>query len=200
MPGTATGICILLLNDDMEVVTPDWIERLAMYAQLPGIGAVGARLIWEDGRLQHAGVLFEGSGLPGHIYRGFGGNYKGYSNNAFVAQNYLAVTGACMMTPASVFRDVGGLPPDLPINYNDVDYCLRLHAAGQRVVYDPDTILYHFESSSRSSDVEDWEKAALVDRWLPLTEVDPSSNPYLANGMPSLRAHFAWASRRSLLP
>jgi GT2 family glycosyltransferase len=190
------GDLLLLLNDDMEVLTPDWIERLAMYAQHPGIGAVGARLLWEDGRLQHAGVLFENGGLPGHIYRGFRGQFKGYSNNAYLAQNYLAVTGACMMTSAAAFDEVGGLSTTLPINYNDMDYCLKLRTKGLRVVYDPDTVLYHFESSSRSSDVEDWEKEALLDRWLPLTAVDPSTHPYLRHGMPRLRAHLAWAPRR----
>jgi GT2 family glycosyltransferase len=177
-------------------VSADWIERLVMYAQHPGIGAVGARLLWEDGRLQHAGVLFENGGLPGHIYRGFTGNFKGYANNTHVAQNYLAVTGACMMTPAAAFAEVGGLSTDLPVNYNDMDYCLKLGAKGLRVVYDPDTVLYHFESSSRSSDVEEWEKEELVGRWLPQTAVDPSTNPYLVHGMPRLQAHFAWASRR----
>jgi GT2 family glycosyltransferase len=190
------GDLLLLLNDDMEVVTPNWIERMAMYAQHPGIGAVGARLLWEDGRLQHAGVLFENGGLPGHIYRGFTGRFKGYSNNTYVAQNYLAVTGACMMTPAATFDEVGGLSTDLPVNYNDMDYCLKLGTKDLRVVYDPDTVLYHFESSSRSTEVADWEKEALVERWLPVTEVDPSTNPYLVHGMPRVRAHFAWASRR----
>ena len=92
------GEMLLLLNDDMEVVTPNWIERLVMYAGLPGVGAVGGRLLWEDGRLQHAGVVFENVGYPGHIYRGFARDWNGYSNNVLVAQNYLAVTGACMMT------------------------------------------------------------------------------------------------------
>jgi GT2 family glycosyltransferase len=190
------GDLLLLLNDDMEVLSADWIERMVMYAQHPGIGAVGGRLLWEDGRLQHAGVLFENGGLPGHIYRGFPGRFKGYSNNTYVAQNFLAVTGACMMTSAAAFDEVGGLSTELPVNYNDMDYCLKLRTKGLRVVYDPDTVLYHFESSSRSSDVEDWEKEALVDRWLPLTAIDPSTNPYLVHGMPRLRAHFAWASRR----
>jgi GT2 family glycosyltransferase len=190
------GDLLLLLNDDMEVLTPDWIERLAMYAQHPGIGAVGGRLLWEDGRLQHAGVLFENGGLPGHIYRGFRGNFKGYANNTHVAQNFLAVTGACMMTPAAAFHEAGGFAETLPVNYNDMDYCLKLRTLGLRVVYDPDTVLYHFESSSRSSDVEDWEKEELIARWLPMTAVDPSTNPYLVHGMPRLRAHFAWASRR----
>ena len=187
---------LLLLNDDIEVATPDWIERLVMYARHPGIGAVGGRLLWEDGRLQHAGVLFENGGLPGHIYRGFARSFKGYSNNANVAQNYLAVTGACMMTPATDFREVGGFSTELPVNYNDMDYCLKLRTRGLRVVYDPDTILYHFESSTRSSEVENWEKQALIERWLPLTAVDPSTSPYLIHGMPRLRAHLAWASRQ----
>ena len=101
-----------------------------------------------------------------------------------------------MMTPAAAFEEVGGLSTDLPVNYNDMDYCLKLAASGLRVVYDPDTVLYHFESSSRSSEVEDWEKQVLVERWLPLTAVDPSTNPNLVHGWPRLRAHFAWASRR----
>ena len=190
------GELLLLLNDDTEVLTPDWIERLVMYAQHPGIGAVGGRLLREDGRLQHAGVLFENGGLPGHIYHGFSGNFKGYANNTYVAQNYLAVTGACLMTPAACFDEVGGLSIDLPVNYNDMDYCLKLRANGLRVVYDPDTVMYHFESSSRSSEVEDWEKEALIGRWLPLTAVDPAGHPYLVHGMPRFRAHLGWASRR----
>ena len=180
------GEHLLLLNDDMEVITPDWIERLVMYSGMAGVGAVGARLLWEDGRLQHAGILFENGGYPGHIYRGFAGESGGYSNNVLVAQNYLAVTGACLMTAREAFDEVGGLSTTLPVNYNDMDYCLKLNASGKRVVYDPDTILYHFESSSRSTEVEDWEKEQLRDRWLPLTITDPSTNPSLRHGMPRL--------------
>jgi GT2 family glycosyltransferase len=195
----AKGELLLLLNDDMEVVTPDWIERLVMYAQHPGIGAVGARLILEDGRLQHAGVIFE-NGLPGHVHHGFTGGFKGYANSTHLAQNFLAVTGACMMTPAALFEQAGGLAEDLPVNYNDVDYCLKLRSRGHRIVWDPDTTLYHFESSSRSSEVEEWEKQELLDRWLPLTADDPTGHPCLTQGMPRLRAHLAWAPRRLRLP
>ncbi len=195
----AEGDLLLLLNDDMEVVTPNWIERLAMYAQHPGIGAVGARLILEDGRLQHAGVIFE-NGLPGHVHHGFTGHFKGYANSTHLAQNFLAVTGACMMTPATIFEEAGGLSTELPVNYNDVDYCLKLRDRGLRVAYDPDTTLCHFESSSRSSEVEEWEKQFLLDRWLPLTAVDPAGHPNLTQGMPRLRAHLAWAPRRLRLP
>ena len=172
------GELLLLLNDDMEVVTPDWLERMVMYAQHPGIGAVGGRLLWEDGRLQHAGVLFENGGLPGHLYRGFARDFKGYSNNVLVAQN---LPGGNRRLPDDPARR-------LPRGRRAVD-----DAAGQlqrrRLLPEaarragcgssttPTRVLYHFESSSRSSDVEDWEKEALIDRWLPLTAVDPSIQP-----------------------
>ncbi len=193
------GEHVLLLNDDMEVITPDWIERLAMYSSIPEVGAVGARLLWEDGRLQHAGVLFENGGFPGHIYRGFGGEYGGYSNNVLVAQNYLAVTGACLMTRRDAFEQVGGLSTTLPLNYNDMDYCLKQRAAGRRVVYDPDTVLHHFESSSRSTEVEDWEKEALLARWIPLTATDPYSNPNMKYGIPRLSSYIRALARRPRL-
>jgi GT2 family glycosyltransferase len=181
------GEHLLLLNDDIEVVTPDWIERLVMYSGMEGIGAVGARLIWEDGRLQHVGVGFEG-GLPGHPYRGFAGDFRGYSNNVLVARNCLAVTAACLMTRRALFEELGGFTTFLPVNYNDADYCLKAWSSGQRIVYDPDTLLYHFESSSRSSEVEEWEKEWLKDRWLPSTSKDPYSNPHLRRGEPRLGA------------
>jgi len=193
------GEQLLLLNDDMEVVTPEWIERMVMYAELPGVGAVGGRLLLEDGRLQHTGILFENGGYPGHIYHGFAGEFNGYSNNVLVAQNYLAVTGACMMTPRSVFEEVGGFSTTFPLNYNDMDYCLKLRASGRRAVYDPDTVLHHFESSSRSTEVEDWEKEQLLARWLPMTIVDPSTNPHLRHGIPRLSSPFAWMRRRPRL-
>jgi GT2 family glycosyltransferase len=190
------GEQLLLLNDDMEVVTPDWLERLVMYSKIPEVGAVGARLLWEDGRLQHAGVLFENGGYPGHIYRGFSREFRGYSNNVLVAQNYLAVTGACLMTSREAFERVGGFSTTLPVNYNDMDYCLKLRANGMRVVYDPDTVLYHFESSSRSTEVEDWEKERLHDRWLPLTAVDPHTNPKLRHGAPRISASLGLTALR----
>jgi GT2 family glycosyltransferase len=194
------GEMLLLLNDDMEVVTPDWIERLVMYAGLPGVGAVGGRLFWEDGRIQHAGIVYENAGFPGHIYRGFAREWHGYSNNVLVADNYLTVTGACMMTPRETFERVGGFSTSFPMNYNDCDYCLKLVSAGERIVYDPDTILFHFESSSRSMDVADWEKDQLRGRWLPITVTDPYSNPNLKYGIPRLSSPFRWMRRRPRLP
>jgi GT2 family glycosyltransferase len=192
------GTYVLILNDDMEVITPNWIERMVMYSERPEIGAVGGRLLWQDGRIQHAGILFENGGYPGHPYYGFPGSSGAYSNNILVAQNYLAVTGACLMVSRADFDEVGGLSLDFPLNYNDMDFCLKLGAIGRRNVYDPDTVLYHFESSSRSKDVEDGEKDQLRARWLARTVVDPSTNPHLRHGMPRLSAPFAWLKRRRL--
>jgi GT2 family glycosyltransferase len=189
------GEHLLLLNDDIEVATPDWLERMVMYSAQPGIGAVGGKLLWEDGRLQHVGVEFDG-GLPGHLCRGFGGEYRGYGNHVRIARDCLAVTGACLMTSRELFEEVGGLSPSFPVNYNDIDYCLKLYSRGQRIVYDPDLVMLHFESSSRETDVEEWEKDRLRDRWEPLTAVDPFSNPHLRHGSPRLSAVLNWAIRR----
>lgn len=177
------GEHLLFLNDDMEVVTPDWIERMVMYSGHSGIGAVGAQLRWEDERIQHAGVVLE-RGLPGHVYRGVGGELSGYARNALVTQNYLAVTGACLMTSRDAFERVGGFPVELPVNYNDIYYCLAVRDQGMRVVYDADTVLYHFESSSRDTKVNDWEKAMLRERWHAVIGADPYSNPNLRYGEP----------------
>lgn len=189
------GEHLLLLNDDIEITTSDWIERMVMYSERDGIGAVGAKLLWGDSRLQHVGVSFDG-GLPGHTYRGFAGSFKGYANAVLIARNCLAVTGACLMTRRDVFEELGGLTTTLPINFNDVDYCLKVHASGRRIVYDPDLILHHFESSSRDPEVMQWEKEQLVDRWEHLVTVDPFGNPHLRLGLPRLASHFLWARRR----
>jgi len=193
------GKHLLLLNDDIEITTPNWIERMVMYSERDGVGVVGGRLLWGDNRLQHVGVGFD-DGLPGHTYRGFAGDYRGYANAVHIARNCLAVTGACMMTPADVFRDVGGLTKELPVNFNDIDYCLKVYAAGHRIVYDPDLVLYHFESSSRDPVVNAWEVEQLVDRWESLAAVDPYGNPNLRRGMPRIGAYFRWAVRRPPRP
>jgi GT2 family glycosyltransferase len=193
------GKQLLLLNDDIEVTTPNWIERMVMYSERDGVGAVGGRLLWGDNRLQHVGVGFD-DGLPGHTYRGFAADYKGYANAVRIARNCLAVTGACLMTPADVFQEVGGLTRELPVNFNDIDYCLKVFAGGGRIVYDPDLVLHHFESSSRDPVVNAWEVEQLVDRWQSLAAVDPYGNPNLRRGMPRIGSYFRWAVRRPPRP
>jgi GT2 family glycosyltransferase len=170
------GDHVLLLNDDVEVVTPEWIERLVMYSATPGIGAVGAKLLYEDGRIQHAGVMLRHAS-PGHLFRGFGGEKGGYANVIRVADNYTAVTGACLMTERDLFLQVGGLSTLFPVNFNDVDYCLKVRSLGLRVVYDPDTVLHHYESASRATGVDDTERETFRRRWWHATWQDPYDNP-----------------------
>ncbi len=189
------GKHLLLLNDDIEVTTPNWIERMVMYSEREGIGAIGGRLLWGDSRLQHVGVGFD-EGLPNHTYRTFSGDFSGYANAVLIARNCLAVTGACLMTRADVFAEVGGLSETLPVNFNDIDYCLKVHVSGRRIVYDPDLILFHFESSSREPVVNEWEIRQLVERWAPVAAVDPFGNPNLVRGMPRIKSYLAWARGR----
>lgn len=193
------GEHLLLLNDDIEIATPEWIERMVMYSAQEGVGAVGAKLLWGDNRLQHVGLNFD-HGLPGHLYHGFAGDFRGYMNAVLIARNCLAVTGACLMTRREVFEELGGLSTEFPINFNDVDYCLKAYSRGRRIVYDPDTVLFHFESSSRSAKVEEWEFERLVDRWRRFAEPDPYGNPNLLRGVPRFSAPFAWARRRVRVP
>jgi GT2 family glycosyltransferase len=191
----SAGEHLLLLNDDIEVRTNDWIERMVMYSDLYGIGVVGGRLLWGDGRLQHVGIGFDG-GLPGHPYRGFHEHYRGYANATVIARNCLAVTAACLMTPRAVFEEVGGLSTTLPVNFNDVDFCLKAHVHGHRIVYDPDLVMYHFESSSRDPEVKEWEKEQLEERWSGVAAVDPFGNPNLAYGLPRVSSYLSWVKRR----
>lgn len=196
----ASGDLLLLLNDDVEVTTLNWLERMVMYAGQDGVGAVGARLLWGDGRLQHIGISFDG-GLPGHHYHGFAGSYRGYANQVVIARNCLGVTAACAMTPREVFEEVGGLTRELPLNFNDVDYCLKVYASGRRIIYDPDTILYHFESSTRIPEVKAWEESRLTDRWSSLVALDPYGNPNMSRGLPRIgSALVGWARRRPPRP
>jgi O-antigen biosynthesis protein len=193
------GEHLVFLNDDIEVDTPNWIERMVMYSSIPEVGAVGGLLLLEDGRIQHAGVGFEG-GLPGHPYYGYQRGLPGYANAVRIARDLLAVTGACLMTRRDIFEEVGGLSTTFPINYNDVDYCLKQVERGRRVVYDPDLVMTHFESSSRSSDVAEWEKAQLLSRWAWLTTANPFGNPYVRNEIPRAASAFLWAKRRKYRP
>ena len=189
------GKHVLMLNDDIDIATPDWLERMVMYGDQEGVGAVGAKLLWGDTRLQHVGVGFD-DGLPGHTYYGFSNGYRGYANAVLIARNCMAVTGACLLTPRAVFDDLGGLTTTLPINFNDIDYCLKVHASGRRTIYDPDTALFHFESSSRDPEVREWELRELEGRWQHVIAQDPFGNPNLRRGLPRLQSHVLWAKRR----
>jgi GT2 family glycosyltransferase len=144
----AAGSHLLFLNDDMEIITPDWLECMLEYSQQAAIGAVGAKLFFPDGTLQHVGVTIS-DGNPGHPFYGAPGDDPGYFFSNVVPRNWCAVTGACLMTRAEVFREAGGFNEEFNLNYNDVDYCLKVRRAGKRVVCTPYAQLLHYESVSK---------------------------------------------------
>ncbi|HTW95975.1 MAG TPA: glycosyltransferase, partial [Tepidisphaeraceae bacterium] len=142
---------VLLLNNDTEVIEPRWLSRMMGYAQLAGIGAVGARLLYPDGRVQHAGVMHGlHHGLAGHAFKLLPRWDHGYLSHAKLARNYMAVTAACLLTPRKLFLDHGGLDETtFAVAYNDCDYCYKLIDEGFRCVYVAGAELLHYEGLSR---------------------------------------------------
>ncbi|SFK77593.1 glycosyltransferase [Methylorubrum salsuginis] len=170
--GAAAGEVLLFLNDDVDIVTPDWIEAMLALLAIPGVGAVGPRLLFEDGTLQHVGVVF-GEGLPDHVRRGFPGDDPGYRGSSLANRNYLAVTGACVMVRRADFEAIRGFDETYPVNYNDIDLCLRLHERGLRTVYCAEACLHHYESQNRIPVVDPGEQARFRRRWGALLARDP---------------------------
>lgn len=178
----ARGDVLVFLNDDTSVVTGDWLDRLVTLATDPEIGAVGARLLHGDGTIQHAGIWSRG-GHPAHRYQGFRADHPGHLGSLTVAQNCLAVTGACLAVETTKFVRAGGFSPEFPSSYNDVDLCLKLDALGHRTVVDPGAVLHHYEASTRDPVIEDWEVELLHRRWRRALIADPNDNPnHLAPG------------------
>jgi O-antigen biosynthesis protein len=181
----ALGTHLVTMNDDVEVISPDWIECMLEYSQQPEIGAVGAHLLFPDNTHQHTGVtILEGN--PGHPFYSFPADHPGYFNSAIVHRNWSAVTAACMMTRADAFKSVGGFTESFPLNYNDVDYCLKLRSTGKRIVYTPYAKLYHHESVTKSGtyahELEDFKKT-----WSERFPRDPYYNPNLSLQMGDFR-------------
>lgn len=145
----ARGEILLFLNNDVAVITSDWIEQMLMHLQFPEVGAVGAKLLYEDGSIQHAGVIIGIGGIAGHSHKNFPRDDAGYFGRLKVVQDLSAVTGACLMTKRSVFETVGGFEVKLPIAFNDIDLCLKIRQAGQLIVWTPETELFHYESRTR---------------------------------------------------
>jgi len=141
----------------------------------PGVGAVGAKLLYENGTTQHVGVVHH-RGLPDHVRKHFPREDPGYQFSSASVRNYLAVTGACMLTSAAAFRSVGGYEEAFRINYSDIDYCLKLRERGLRAVYTPQAELYHYESSSRKAEVAQEEIDLFLQRWRAVTLRDPYYN------------------------
>lgn len=176
----AGGEHLVLLNDDVEVTDAEWLSSMLELSQDPGVGAVGAKLLYPDGRLQHIGMVLGVGGVAAHAFHQHPGASPGYASSALSIRNYSAVTAACLMSRRSVFVEAGGFDEKLPIDFNDIDFCLRVRQAGYRVVFTPYAQLFHHESASvgardkRPQDVE-----LMRQRWGTLIDDDPHYNPNL---------------------
>lgn len=184
----ASGDYYLLLNNDTEIIAPDCLRQLLGPCQRPEVGIVGAQLYYEDDIIQHAGVVLGFGGIAGHAFIGEKRGDNGYFSRIICAQNYSAVTAACMMVKASVYREVGGMSTDLRVAFNDIDFCMKVRAAGKLIVYNPRAELYHYESKSRGLEntqekIERFnrEVAQFLDRWGDQVKSgDPYYNPNLS--------------------
>lgn len=183
----ASGDYLLFLNNDTEVVNEDCIEELLGYCQRSDVGAVGARLYYDDGTIQHAGVIVGLGGIAGHPFSKAVHEDPGYFGRIIMAQDYSAVTAACMLVKKSVFWQVGGFDEGYAVAFNDVDLCLRIRKAGYLIVYNPYAEMNHYESKSRGyEDTEEKVKrfnseiSLFEKRWKKfLAHGDPYYNPNL---------------------
>lgn len=181
----ATGSIIALLNNDIVVREPTWLTDMVRHAVRGDVGIVGARLLYGDGSLQHAGVVL-GIGTASHLYKGLDADHGGQRETAQVARDVSAVTAACLLIRREVWDMVGGLSTAFPVAYNDIDLCVAVRSAGYRIVYEPHATLYHLESQTRGLDVDGSKKARLaadrerlVAKWGVLSD-DPFYSPSLA--------------------
>jgi GT2 family glycosyltransferase/glycosyltransferase involved in cell wall biosynthesis len=171
---------VILLNDDMEVISADWVDSLVELAQRPTTGVVGGRLLYPDNRIQHCGIVLGINGHVAHIHHQAPADQTGYNAYSHLIRNYLAVTGACMATRMSLIDEIGGFDEAFAVDYNDVDFCLRLHASGYRNIYTPFAQLYHFEGTSlKRARPSDWEHELFSRRWRQYMTSDPFYNPNL---------------------
>lgn len=171
---------LVLLNDDMEVISGDWLSALLEFGCQHAIGAVGGRLLFPDRSIQHAGVVIGVNGSAAHLYHSAPAASIGYNGYTHLIRNYSAVTAACLATRRSVIRKVGGFDERLAVDFNDIDFCLRVRAAGYRIVYTPYCELFHFEGRSferRSQNPE--EVAMFTRRWSECIARDPYYSPNL---------------------
>ena len=156
----ASGEYLCFLNNDTEVVTPDWLQEMVALAQQPDVGCVGAKLHWPNDLVQHGGVVVGTHQLAAHVGNGWTKDCPGYMNRNQLTQQWSAVTAACLVTPRSLFLDNGGFDPvHFPVVFNDVDYCIRLRKKGKKILWSPWAILNHHESASRGKDVSPVQKA-----------------------------------------
>jgi O-antigen biosynthesis protein len=188
------GKYLVFLNNDIEILSPDWLLALIEYAQKDRIGAVGGLLLYPDQTIQHAGVVLGLGGAASHAYRGSSIEQTGYLDRARLTSNFLSICAACMMCRKDVFIEVGGFDEKFSHNYNDVDFCLKLHTSGYRNVYLPYVQLIHHESKTRGGEEspDDRERFSkeynlLRKRWLKEIENDPFYNIHLTRDFEDFR-------------
>lgn len=168
----ARGELLLLLNDDVELISTDWLETMIGLCQMDGVGMVGAELLFEDGTLQHAGHFYRARGAD-HIALGWSPEQDDGLGAMRVDREVAGVTAACALVSRELFAEVGGFSTLLPGNYNDVDFSLKVRRTGARIIWTPWARLYHFESMSREPATADAELQRLRARWGTRMEVDP---------------------------
>ena len=173
------GEYLLMLNDDTEVISPDWLTVMLGYAQLSEIGAVGAKLYYPHDSIQHAGVVLGMRGIAGHWLYRFPRASRGYFNSLHTVRNFSAVTAACILLRRQVFESVGGFDEELAVSYNDVDLCLRIRQAGYRIVWVPEAELYHCEFATRPKVLDPKEVDYMERKWGAVLQNDPYYNPNL---------------------
>ena len=177
----SSGDMVLTLNNDITARSPGWLREMVGHAQRPGIGAVGARLLYPDGRVQHVGAVIGLGGIVAHPMRGLPGDHPGYMGFAAVVRNWSAVTGACLLTRRSVLEEMGGFDEALAVAFNDVDFCLRMVEAGYRIVTTPLAEMVHAESSTRGFTGYGRDIVPFVRRWADwLRGEDPMFSPHLS--------------------
>jgi GT2 family glycosyltransferase len=185
----AQGEILLLLNNDIDVIHPDWLTEMVSHVSRPDVGAVGAKLLYADGRIQHAGVVLGPGRNLIHQLRGEPGDASGPCGELLSTRTVSAVTGACMAVRRSVFFEVGCLDENLAIAYNDIDFCMRLGDRGYRIVWTPHAELFHLESASRGADTAPDKHARSLREldyfcrvWGSLIDRDPFHNPNILYG------------------
>jgi GT2 family glycosyltransferase len=178
----AHGEYLLFLNNDVEVIRPDWLTAMLEHAQRTEVGAVGAKLLYPDGRIQHAGVVVGIRGGTGHAFRLWPGDEVGDSRLPHIIRNCSAVTAACMMVPRRVFDEVGGFDERFRVAFSDVDLCLRIRERGYLIVYTPFALLYHYEGASRGRAYPSKDDRLFRAVWTDLIgRGDPYYNPNLTD-------------------
>jgi GT2 family glycosyltransferase len=202
----ARGEFVALVNNDIEVISPGWLEEMVSLALQPGVGAVGARLLYPDNLLQHGGVILGLGGIAGHSHKHFPRNHPGYFYRAILTQELSAVTAACLLVRKRIYQEVGGLEENkLSVAFNDVDFCIRLRQAGYRNIYAAYAELYHHESVTRGFEDTPEKRARfkaeseyMKATWPAILDADPAYSPNLTRDYEDFS--YAWPPRVAATP